>query len=488
LNSIRQAFAPLVEAGVLEEERVPARDSTLHKTFTNWEATSQSLILVKRPPARTPTPIPTAGYMPYTGFTGPSGITAPLVFEEPGRLKKILPILNLLFPFKFKPEHRGKIVAVWIPSVQLPKWFLKYLSRNSRSDFRDWTPYRRTITLEFLTPCPNKAADAGVVGIVAVLDMSPQHAEKQYLPFSRPVPLPVGRGVPGIHVDCAQRAAIKAHADDRGEATIVLQGTVDTEASSEHLLYTLPGAHVDEKTEDEIILVQTHTDGPSAIEENGVMALIALAHRFATLPRSARLRSLKFLFATGHFVKEIEGAKDVIQNNDPPWLVGVKASVAIEHLGTKEWVDDREDGYHVRASADASRQRDEPALLFVTGGRHPLEKLAHECLPHARIIVLPSRCRMMLLKRKFFGEGQYVACTGVPTVGYLPNPDYMFSYADPGGPTRRGHFEKLDPARMETELNAFWKLTCALVTDELSNWRSVTPDIRYCRDPETSCD
>ena len=486
LYQIRQTLAPLVASGNLSEERIPARDSTAAKTFTNWlamsSATSPSLALGASPAK------PAAGYMPYTGLTDAAGVTAPLVVEKPGFLKELIPLLNLLFPFKFKPRHRGKIVAVCVPSVKFPKWFLKYLSRNSRSDFSHWAPYRRTIVLELLAPCPNKAADAGVRGLVLVLDMSPSHAEKQYLPFSRPVPQPVGQGVPGIHVDCTELDDLEAHAASGGDATIVLRGAVEPEATSEHLLYTLPGALAADPTRDEIVLVQTHTDGPSAIEENGVMALIALAHRFAAMPIADRRRTLKFLFATGHFVKEIEGAKDVIQANNPPWLQRTKVSVAIEHLGTKEWVDDCEDGYRVRTTAQAASQRDEPALLFVTGGEHPLEKLAHSVLPKARRIVLPSRDRMLRLKRKFFGEGQYVACTGVPTVGYLPNPNYMFSYADPGGAMQRGHLEKLDPARMKTELDAFWDLTHTLVTDALGTWQTVTPDVAACQDPETVCD
>ena len=472
VDQIKAVLNPLVMTGKLVRDPIPAR------TFEKWEASAPSLTLSGGQS------IPVSGYMPFCGLTSAVGVTAPLMFEKPGFLARLCPLFSLS-PFKFKPRHQGKIVAVWIPAVAFPKWFLKFLSRNSISDFSNWAPYRRTITLELQAPCLNKAQQAGVAGVVAVLDMSADHAEKQYLPFSRPVLSPLGQGVPGVHVDCGQKQALKAHAQANGTATLVLPGAVDPGASSEHLLYTLPGANTGTATE-EIILVQTHTDGPSAIEENGVMALIALIHHFAAIAPQQRPRTLKFLFATGHFVKEIEGAKDLIWQNPPPWLARTKASIAIEHLGTKEWIDDCDNGYRARLDPTATA-RDEPVLVFVTGGRHPLEALAANHLPAARRIVMPARRRMLTLKRKFFGEGQYVSCTGIPTLGYVPNPNYMFSYADPGGAAQRGHFEKLDAARMLTELNAFRNLIDELVTDPLSGWPPVTPDATKCKDPKSPC-
>jgi hypothetical protein len=480
LHQIRQALAPLVP-NVLEEQLIPRR-------FTNWEATTWTVDVGGGA-------VPAAGYMPFSGLTGPGGVSGEVVFERPGFFRRLLPFLSLLGPIEMKDRHEDKIVAVWIPSVAFPKCLLKYLSRGRHTDLGNWFPYRRTIALENQAPCPNRAAlvgkdGRGAKGIIAILDMPPEEAEKQYLPFSRPVG---AEPVPAVHVDRSFRSVLKELARDGTQAKITLDGNTGCD-ETHHLVYTLPGRDADTE-DDSIILIQTHTDGPSAVEENGVMALIALAHRFAALPIEERAFTLKLLFATGHFVKEIEGAADVVHRGCAPWLARTRASVAIEHLGTKEWVEDPAGTCAVRQSGGA--QLDEPALLFVTQGKngsaHPLERHAWATLPSDRLVTMPSRRRMKArLKRRFFGEGQYIACAGIPTVGYVPNPNYIFSFADPGGPLLQGHVEKLDAQRMEEELDGFWKLTSDLVADRIADWPSSSFDPGACSDPkkvpETVCD
>ncbi|MGB5343530.1 MAG: hypothetical protein WBP67_15715 [Thermoanaerobaculia bacterium] len=469
LEQIDRSLGSLVGADTLSRDVCTVR-------FKDWRATGTSLTLGAS------TNIPVVGYMPFSGLTADEGVTAELVFQKPAWWKRFYGPLNLLSPLKIRKKHEGKIVAFWVRSVKIPKWLLKMAARKG-SDFDDWAPYRRPITIEKTAPCLNKAREKGVKGVVLVLDMSRPHAEGHYLPFTRSAE-PVRAGVPGIHVAREDREELERHAKNNGSATLKLEGDFCCKASSDHLIYTLPGAHSG-LDDEEIILVQTHTDGPGAVEENGVMALIALAHRFASVPQAKRKRTIVFLFATGHFVKEIEGAKELIWEDPPEWFAKTKAAVAIEHFGSKEWVDAKT-GYAVREKD--GKELDEPALLFVPGGKHPLEKTATDILPKDRRVVIPMRGRTkFVFGRKFFGEGQYVACSGVPTVGYVPNPDYMFSSANPGGPGMPGHFEKLDPTRMLEELEAFHLLIKELVTGPLAGWPDVTPDVARCKEPKNSC-
>ena len=471
LVQIDEALHSLVQAGVLKKETVPV-------SFENWEAKETSLTLINGPNMH---PV---GYMPFSGLTPANGVTAELVFQRPGFWKRHIPLLNLGSPLKIRKRHAGKIVAFWVPTEAVPKCLVKYAARSRISDFSDWAPYRRPITLEIQAPCLNKARKQGVKGVVLVLDMSRPHAEGQYLPFTRKAEPAIG-GVPGLHVDRDQREALENHADKGGKATLVLEGKRDLSATSEHLIYTLPGANSG-CADEEIVLIQTHTDGPGAVEENGVMALIALAHRFASVPKAERPRTLVFLFATGHFVKAIEGAKDVVWKHRPAWFSKTKVAVAIEHLGSKEW-EDGSAGYGPR-NGSSGKTLDEPVLLFVPGNKHPLAELAAYNLPLARKVVIPARGRTKtVFGRKVFGEGQYVACAGVPTVGYVPNPDYMFSYADPGGSEQPGHFEKLDPARMLSELEGFRSLIWKLMTEPLHDWPKVTPNVTKCKEAKSPC-
>lgn len=64
------------------------------------------------------------------------------------------------------------------------------------------------------------------------------------------------------------------------------------------LTAVLPGSR------DECIIVNTHTDGPSAFEENLSVAAAAMARRFASLPPGKRpARTLSFAFCPGNLVK-----------------------------------------------------------------------------------------------------------------------------------------------------------------------------------------
>jgi hypothetical protein len=45
---------------------------------------------------------------------------------------------------------------------------------------------------------------------------------------------------------------------------------------------------------DEVIIVNTHTDGPNATEENGGLGILALAKYFSRLPKIERRRTLVF--------------------------------------------------------------------------------------------------------------------------------------------------------------------------------------------------
>jgi hypothetical protein len=52
--------------------------------------------------------------------------------------------------------------------------------------------------------------------------------------------------------------------------------------------------------QDEQILLATHTDAMSLIEENGGLGVLAIMSYFNKLPRSARARTLVFYFDCRH--------------------------------------------------------------------------------------------------------------------------------------------------------------------------------------------
>ncbi len=90
---------------------------------------------------------------------------------------------------------------------------------------------------------------------------------------------------------------------------------------------------------DELLIINSHSDGQNAFEENGTVALVALARHFASLAADQRLRrSLVFASWPGHMSGE-EGIEDascwVVAH--PELIERAAAAVTIEHLGAMEW-------------------------------------------------------------------------------------------------------------------------------------------------------
>src|SRR5262249_23152367 len=131
---------------------------------------------------------------------------------------------------------------------------------------------------------------AGALGVIlAWTDISDANAADQYTPFSRPP-----QGIPGLYVGHETGAKLKALSG--AKATVVLEADIHPDTPTDTLIATLPGTSADE-----VIIVNTHTDGPNATEENGGIGILALAKYFAKIPKSERKRTIVFPLTTGHF-------------------------------------------------------------------------------------------------------------------------------------------------------------------------------------------
>ena len=98
-------------------------------------------------------------------------------------------------------------------------------------------------------------------------------------------------------------------------------------------------------------IINTHTDGPNATEENGGLGLLALARYLAGLP--SRNRDMYFALVTGHFqlpqfTRAVPDPKNVVVGNDAisVWMLdhpdiyrAAALGVTVEHLGATMWQD-----------------------------------------------------------------------------------------------------------------------------------------------------
>lgn len=373
-----------------------------------------------------------ASAFPYSGETTAEGVTAPLVWmgEKPRSLD----------------AAAGKIAVVPVKNnaIGLLVRDLMFTRKTFYPDraAADFSGAVTTPLLSGLTPGVDlKAAKAaGVLGVVCVFqDMSEASARDQYNPFTTP-----HAGCPALWVGPKVGAQLKAACERGARARLVLEAELRTDVPSDTLFAVLEGS-----TPDETLIVNTHTDGPNACEENGAAGLLAMARYMSRLSIRQRRRSIVFAFVTGHFqlpqfgrhgnqatARWLEDHPDLWDGK--PGHRKAVAGITVEHLGCREWKDDE------ARSASVPTGRLERELVYTT---NPVmdEIYADAVRGRTKIRALTVSPRNGV----HLGEGQPLFAAGIPAIAMCPLPDYLCSQA-PGG-----DLDRLDPGFAHQQVQTF---------------------------------
>ena len=382
-----------------------------HYTFPRWEARRSEVVIA--PQLGKSFKAPVTSYFPYSGQTPAAGVTGELVyaghnpsFNLTGLQGKIALVDFSSGVRKFAEMYRPW--GVYPADAQFPAEY-----KPARGAVNDLTQF----------------AKAGAVAVIlAWTDISDANAMDQYTPFSRPP-----QGIPGLYVGRETGAKLKNLAG--AKATVVLEADTFPDTPTDTLIATLPGS-----TSDEVIIVNTHTDGPNATEENGGLGILALARYFSKLPPSERKRTLVFPLTTGHFAGPwVPSMRGIIQKY-PDLIKKAVAALTVEHLGCKEWADDA--SFHYRATGE-----NEWAVAITDHGSvgNILVEALQGSADKKTAVVNP-------VHGGWLGEGGGLARAGVPTIGYIPQPNYLLA-----GPAD-GCIEKLSPERLHAEIEVFAKV------------------------------
>jgi hypothetical protein len=220
--------------------------------------------------------------------------------------------------------------------------------------------------------------------------------------------------IPALIVDRDTGAQLRERAASRPRARLTLLSDVQR-VRLRQITAVLPGQS------DECIVVNTHTDGQNAFEENGGVAAVSLARYFGSLPADERLeRTLVFAMYPGHMSGQvgIQNARGWIQEH--PDLFGkAVAAVSVEHLGAREWIDDPVSGYH-------STGENEMYAMWTTQGPI-LSTIAKPALVASRLQ------RHALLKPPTqITPGAVFHWLGVPHVSGIAGPTYLMTVSPNG--------------------------------------------------------
>jgi len=443
-------------------------------TFERWQARFSSLAVEDGSGCETL--INLAGYFPYSGSTVPEGIEADLVSldlpMENRRLFRDLPtFVRRTLRRKWRKtvqaawhaqreDIEGAIVLVYGPSVPVTTGvFLPFLTYAKEVDLDrlDSSDFKRVwlggllfgVVVDFLR-------EAGAKGAIFHLDASPQNAKGQYVPFSSPI-----RKLPAVLVDRVVAKELRGLAARRlpnaPKARLKLVADTFPNTRTDSLVVILPGANYKTRR-DECMIINTHTDGQNAFEENGGVACLAIAQHYATIPQAKRPRTLVFSLVSGHMGPDLPQTQGFI-DRFPHLIRKAACAITIEHLGATEWLDDAQ-GYHATGRPEfAAAFASETLISTIAKESYEASPLTGVSLlrpifdtPIARILVSENYLTRLLRHifdtrwlPAYFGVGAPLHQAGVPSIGYLTGPNYLVTIS------KHGEMSKFNKDRMRRE-------------------------------------
>ncbi len=407
-------YVNLLDQKLREAKLVPQR-KTFHLPY--WELKGYGLELDGEK-------IPTASYRPYCGITPESGLSAPLYFAGTGK--------NLDYS-----GASGKIVLIEMPPAQGEDG--EAVKGELIGTYPANIPHRNVrhgvIGIYRFTPDLKAAEKAGAAGVIYMWNkVSDGNAEDQALPFSSP-----SSSVPVLWVNHTQGERLKQAASKGASIKMTVNATIHPDTPTDNLWAILPG-----KT-DEVIIINTHTDGCNACEENGGLGVVALAKYFAKVPLSQRNRTLVFLMTTGHFGHGyVRGTQDWRQSN-PALMKKAVACVTIEHLAATEWVD--------RPATNEYKPTGELEWGLCYTPKRPEGEVFLKAVDGTEA----KKTFAFRPDGSYPGEGAGFWAAGIPTVSYIPTPQYLFI-----APAKGGGIDKLDKHRLHGEVTTFARVVAAL--------------------------
>lgn len=430
--------------------------------FHRWLAGRYSLAVSADGTPDSARPVPVTYYYPYSGTTSRAGVSGPLV--DLGTYAPAVPgTTGTGYTPEFWLPAKGGIALVRTGPSNFPLplgqtatggYERSASSAQAAADYTRWGATLANPAMQGIFEAVPllDARNAGVRGVVCVwTGMPDEEVANQYNPFITPyanlkgVPVPGDPGCPALWVGDGTGAALaKAAAGGQATARLVLTADITSQAATETLWGVLPAT----SRTDENLIVNTHTDGPNATEENGALGMLALARHFAG--RATRRRNLYFAMVTGHFqlpqfTRSIPGARaEVGSDATSVWMTDhpqiyrqALAGITVEHLGCTMWDNSADPTVWAPTgsfdwSATYTCQRagsTNPANFEQQAYLAAVARVNRRGWPDCPVAtVLPGAVPVYL------GEGAPLYAGGLGTVSLIPAPTYLLQAGDPRRP------------------------------------------------------
>ena len=308
------------------------------------------------------TPVPVvASYGMTSGFTPLEGITARLIFYDPAHPPS-------------ESDVAGKILVCQTAPQPAPPHSNAFLDNYTLTDYEwrspgNWaplfTPPPTSVTTSYhsrwvwsqLNGFAAIAIKGHAAGLVVVYDLSPGAA---FGLAQRSVYTPDGRaGLGATYINCPtltldreNGAKVIADAKEGKTAKLTLTARFQRD-TGQAILAHLPGRNYG-TPQDQQVLLATHTDAMSLIEENGGFGLLGIMSYFNRVPRAERSRTLTFYFDCRHFMPggETSWPQFDYYTIHPERLTSIVATIGVEHMGGRQTIETGPGGNQYTYSAE----------------------------------------------------------------------------------------------------------------------------------------
>ena len=295
------------------------------------------------------TPVPAiASYGMTSGSTPREGVTAQMLYYDPAKPSSA-------------DQIAGKILVCQTAQYPNAPYSDSFLDNYTFTDY-EWrspgkwhplfTPPPTSVTTSYhcrwvwsqLNQFAAAAIRGKAAGMVVVYDLSPGAA---FGLAQRSVYTPNGRAglgakyvnCPTLTLDRVNGAKVLADAKAGKQATLTLIARFQRDTGEAILAY-LPGRNYG-TPQDEQVLLATHTDAMSLVEENGGIGILGILQYFNRIPKTERPRTLVCYMDCRHFMPGGEGSWPQFDyyGIHPEKLKTVVATLGIEHMGGRQTIE-----------------------------------------------------------------------------------------------------------------------------------------------------
>src|SRR3954453_325140 len=332
---------------------------------------------------------------------------------------------------------RGKVIVRPAPVGSVPMYdlFLPVVSWEVYDPNRTIDPTSNFegdfINYNARTTDLRAAAKAGAKGIHFLKDLPRRQLAGHNEPYAG-----TAWGAPGMFLGADEAKSLTdALAGGKAVSARISERARFDKVTTPSIQATLPGGSPQR------LVIDSHTDGTNAVEDNGPVAMVAMLRYFASLPIACRPRTLQFAFSTAHFYQRVArpdvrhgGAGQLAEQLDRDYDKGtVSAVVVLEHLGAREYeMEPRKDGGPGSRLVSTGRRAIQfigvtpsPSLVSTVDGvvrRYDLQRSILLQGADAPGGTVPQHC-------SFGGEGTPYNIHLLPTIGVISAPQSLYDPA-----------------------------------------------------------